>query len=159
MKSYWILDGGHESVLDAREVPMPQPKAGEVVIKVHAAGLNRGELIVGGAVHGGAEKLGGTEASGVVHAVGEGVTAWKVGDRVMGRARGTFAEYAPMFEGQVMRMPERLTWEEAAAVPSGFLTAYEATVQYGGLKSGEWLLVAGASSSEWLLVAGASSGV
>jgi NADPH:quinone reductase len=146
MKSYWILDGGHESVLEAREVPMPQPKPGEVVIKVYAAGLNRGELIVGGAVHGGAEKLGGTEASGVIHAVGDGVTAWKIGDRVMGRARGAFAEYAPMFEGQIIRMPERLTWEEAAAVPSGFLTAYEATVQHGGLRSGEWLLVAGASS-------------
>lgn len=146
MKSYWILEQGRESALEAREVPMPQPKMGEVVIRVHAAGLNRGELIVGGAVHGGAEKLGGTEASGVIHAVGEGVSAWKVGDRVMGRARGTFAEYAPMFEGQVMRMPEHLSWEEAAAIPSGFLTAYEATVRYGGMKAGEWLLVAGASS-------------
>jgi NADPH:quinone reductase len=146
MKSYWILERGHESVLEAREVPMPQPKAGEVVIRVHAAGLNRGELIVGGAVHGGAEKLGGSEASGVIHAVGEGVTAWKVGDRVMGRARGTFAEYSAMFEGQIMRSPKRLSWEEAAAIPSGFLTAYEATVRYGGLKGGEWLLVAGASS-------------
>ncbi|HEX2827962.1 MAG TPA: zinc-binding dehydrogenase [Burkholderiales bacterium] len=146
MKSYWILERGSESVLEAREVPMPQPKAGEVVVEVHAAGLNRGELIVGGAVHGGAEKLGGTEASGVIHAVGPGVTAWKVGDRVMGRARGTFAQYSAMFEGQIMRMPERLSWEEAAAIPSGFLTAYEATVRYGGLESGEWLLVAGASS-------------
>lgn len=146
MKSYWILDGGDRSVLEAREVPMPEPKAGEVVVRVHATGLNRGELIVGGAVHGGAEKLGGTEAAGEIHAIGEGVTGWKVGDRVMGRARGTFAPYAPMFEGQIMRMPERLTWEEAAAIPSGFLTAYEATVRYGGLKGGEWLLVAGASS-------------
>jgi NADPH:quinone reductase-like Zn-dependent oxidoreductase len=146
MKSYWIVTRGHEAVLEPREVPIPQPKAGEVVIRVHAAGLNRGELIVGGAVHGGPEKLGGTEASGVIHAVGEGVTGWKTGDRVMGRARGTFAEYAVMYEGQVLPAPARLTWEQAAAIPSSFLTSYEAIVRYGRLQAGEWLLVTGASS-------------
>ena len=133
-------------MLEPREVPMPQASAGDVVIRVHAAALNRGELIVGSVVHGGAEKLGGTEAAGIVHAVGDGVTACKVGDRVMGRVRGAFAEYAPMFEGQVMRVPERLSWEQAAATPSGFITAYESAVKYGRLSSGEWLLVAGASS-------------
>ena len=53
MKSYWIVTKGDQATLEARDVPIPQPKAGEVVIRVHAAGLNRGELIVGGAVHGG----------------------------------------------------------------------------------------------------------
>jgi NADPH:quinone reductase len=62
MKSYWIVTRGSESMLEPREIPAPEPRQGEVVIRVHAAGLNRGELIVGGAVHGGAEKLGGTEA-------------------------------------------------------------------------------------------------
>jgi NADPH:quinone reductase-like Zn-dependent oxidoreductase len=140
------VERGKESVLEPREVPVPQPKAGEVVVRVHAAGLNRGELIVGSVVHGGAEKLGGTEAAGVIHAIGEGVTGWKVGDHVMGRARGTFAEYTPMLEGQIMRAPERFSWEQAAAIPSSFLTSYEAVVRYGRLQTGEWLLVAGASS-------------
>ena len=146
MKSFWILERGNESVLEAREVPIPRPKSGEIVIRVHAAGLTRGELIVGSVVHGGAEKLGGSEASGVVHAVGEGVAGFKVGDRVMGRARGAFAEYATLFEGHTMPMPERLSWEQAAAMPSGYITAYEAAVRYGRLQAGEWLLVAGASA-------------
>jgi NADPH2:quinone reductase len=146
MKSYWIVTRGQQSVLEPREVPVPQPQRDEVLIRVHAAALNRGELIVGSAVHGGPERLGGTEASGVVHAVGEGVYQWKKGDRVMGRVRGAFAEYAAMYVGQVLPMPERLTWEEAAAIPSSFITAYEAVVRYGRLKAGEWLLVTGASA-------------
>lgn len=146
MKSYWIVTRGDEATLEQREVPMPQPQRGEVVIRVHATAMNRGELIVGGAVHGGAEKLGGSEASGVIHALGEGVSGWTIGERVMGRAHGTFADYAVMYEGQVLRMPERLTWEQAAAVPSSFLTSYEAIVRYGKLQAGEWLLVTGASS-------------
>lgn len=146
MKSYWIVARGKESVLEPREVPHPTPKRGQIVLKVHAAGLNRGELIVGGAVHGGDEKLGGTESAGVVTAVGEGVTGWKVGDAVFGRTNGAFAEHAVMFTEQAMPKPPGLSWEEAAAVPSAFITAYEAIVQHGKLKSGEWLLVTAASA-------------
>ncbi len=146
MKSYWIVTKGTQSVVERREVPIPQPQAEEVLIRIHATALNRGELIVGSAVHGGAEKLGGTEASGVVEAVGEGVSEWKKGDRIMGRVRGAFAEYAAMYAGQVMPMPARLTWEQAAAIPSSFITAYEAIVRYGKLGAGEWLLISGVSS-------------
>src|ERR671916_2866962 len=94
MKSYWIVTKGDQATLEAREVQMPKPKAGEILFKVHASALNRGELTVGGVMHGGPEKLGGNEGAGVVHAVGEGVTGFKPGDRVMGRARGCWAEYA-----------------------------------------------------------------
>lgn len=146
MKSYWIVTRDNKATLERREVPVPQAKAGELLIEVHASALNRGELIVGGVVHGGPEKIGGNELSGVVHAVGEGVTGFKPGDRVMGRARGAFAEYALMDVAQAMHMPSRLTWEQAAATPLSFITAYEMVVQYGKLKAGEWLLVTGASS-------------
>lgn len=146
MKSYWIVTRGDKAMLEARETSIPQPKANEVVIRVHATALNRGELIVGGAVHGGAVKVGGAEASGVIHAVGAGVTGWNIGDRVMGRACGAFAEYAVMDAGQVLPMPARLTWEQAAAIPSSFLTSYEAIVRQGKLQAGEWLLVTGASA-------------
>jgi NADPH:quinone reductase-like Zn-dependent oxidoreductase len=146
MKSYWIVARGAQSVLEPRDVPVPQPQKEEVLVRVHATALNRGELIVGSSVHGGPERLGGTEASGVVEAVGAGVTGWKKGDRVMGRVRGAFAEYAAMYAGQVMRVPERLTWEEAAAIPSSFITAYEAVVRYGKLQAGESVLITGASS-------------
>jgi NADPH:quinone reductase-like Zn-dependent oxidoreductase len=146
MKSCWIVTKGHQNVLEFRDVPQPQPKAGEIVIKVHATALNRGEIFVGGAVHGGPEKLGGGEASGVVHALGEGVTGVKVGDAVFGRVRGGFAEYAVMDINQMMPKPERLSWEQAAAVPVSFITAWEMIYQFGKLQKGETMLIMGASS-------------
>lgn len=146
MKSYWIKTDHDKAVLEFRDVPVPEPKAGQIVVQVKASALNRGELIVGGVVHGGPEKIGGNEVSGVVHAVGEGVTTLQRGARVMGRARGGFAEYALMEAHQAMSMPERLSWEEAAAIPVSFLTAYEMLFPYGGLHRGEWLLVTAASS-------------
>jgi NADPH:quinone reductase-like Zn-dependent oxidoreductase len=146
MKSYWIVTKDDKATLERRDVPMPQAKAGEIVIKVEASALNRGELTVGGVMHGGPEKLGGNEGAGVVHAVGEGVTAFKPGDRVMGRARGCWAEYAVMEVQQAFAVPEYMTFEQAAATPLSLITAYEAIVSYGKLKSGEWLLVTGASA-------------
>jgi NADPH:quinone reductase len=146
MKSYWIVTRDHQAVLERREVPAPQPKAGEVLVRVQASALNRGELIVGGVVHGGPERIGGNEVSGVVHALGEGVAGVRTGERVMGRARGGFAEYALMDAHQVLPMPERLTWEQGAATPLSFITAYEALVGFGKLRKGEWVLVTAASS-------------
>jgi len=81
-----------------------------------------------------------------VYAVGDGVTGIKVGDAVFGRVRGGFAEYALMDAHQIMRKPERLSWEQAAAVPVSYITAWEMIYQYGKLKAGESLLVMGASS-------------
>jgi NADPH:quinone reductase-like Zn-dependent oxidoreductase len=146
MKSCWIKTEGGKAVLEFRDVPLPQPKAGEIVVRVHATSMNRGELIVGGVVHGGAEKIGGTDAAGEVHAVGEGVTAFSPGDRVMGRARGGFAEYTVMDARQAMPVPPSLNWEHAAAIPVAFLTAYEMLFQCGRLKQGETLLITGVSS-------------
>mgnify|MGYP003338946184 CR=1 FL=1 len=69
MKSCWIVTKDHKAVLEWRDIPVPQPKEGEIVLKVHATALNRGELVVGGAVHGGPEKLGGNEGAGDIIAV------------------------------------------------------------------------------------------
>ena len=147
MKSCWIVTKDHKAVLEWREVPVPQPEAGDIVIRVRATAMNRGELVVGGAVDGGPERIGGTEAAGEVHAVGEGVTAFRPGDRVFGRVRGGFSDYAAMFAHQAMAVPQRLTWEQAAAIPVSFLTAYEMLYPpYGKLKAAEWLLVTGASA-------------
>lgn len=146
MKSWWIKTEHGKTSLEFRDVPVPQPEAGEIVVRVHATAMNRGELIVGGVVHGGAEKVGGTEAAGLVHAVGEGVTVVEPGERVMGRVRGGFAEYALMDAHQAIAVPQRLAWEQTAAIPVSFLTAYEMLFPYGRLGRGEWLLVTGASS-------------
>ena len=147
MKSCWIVVKDHKAALEWREIPIPQPKAGEIVMRVRATALNRGELVVGGAVHGGPEKIGGTEAAGEVHAVGAGVAGVKAGDRVFGRVRGGFAEYVVMEQEQIIPLPANLTFEQGAAVPISYITAYEMLYPpYGKLKAGEWLLITGASA-------------
>jgi NADPH:quinone reductase len=147
MKSYWIKAESGKTALEMRELPAPQPKRGEIVIRMRAASLNRGELLASIGLHSLDEpRPAGGDGAGEVHAVGEDVTGFKPGDRVMARARGSFSEYAVARADQVFPMPERLTWEQAGAIPTAFITAYEMLVPHGRLKAGEWLLVAGASS-------------
>lgn len=150
MKSFWIITEGERTILEPRDVPEPVADPGQIVVRVHAAGLNRGEMIVGGAMHG-TEKIGGTEAAGEVHALGTGVEGWRVGDRVMGRVigrdRGGFAEYTQMQAHQAMHVPEPFSWEEAAAIPVSFLAAYDAVVAYGRLHEDQWMVVTAASSA------------
>src|SRR5207245_179635 len=95
MKSYWIRPETGKTVLELRDAPVPEPGPGQILLRMHAAGLNRGELIVGHAVKaGGTAKAAGGEGAGEVAKLGEGVTAFKAGDRVMGRCSGAFAEYS-----------------------------------------------------------------
>jgi NADPH:quinone reductase-like Zn-dependent oxidoreductase len=149
MKSYWIKTAGDHTELELRDLPVPSPAPGEIVLKVHAAGLNRGELFVGGVMHGGAHKPGGAEAAGVVHSLGEGVSRVRIGDRVMGRVKspgGGFSEYAGMREDQAIGIPERLSFEQAAAIPVTYLVTYDMLYPYGKLKKDEWVVMLGASS-------------
>jgi len=144
MKSCWIRNSGGRISLELRDVPEPVPGKGEVLLRVHAAGLNRGEFIS----HNKADSIqaGGREAAGTVVAVGEGVTGIRIGDRIMGRARGAFAEYTRIEAHQAMPVPERLQWTQAAAVPLAFLVTYDMLYPYGKLKPAEWLLITGVSS-------------
>jgi NADPH2:quinone reductase len=150
VKSFWIRTAGDRTLLEPREVPSPSVAPGQILVRVRAAGLNRGEMIVGSVIHS-AEKIGGTEAAGEIEAVGDNVEGWRVGDRVMGRVlgreRGAFAEFALMQAHQAMPVPAHFSWEEAAAIPVSFLAAYDAVVAYGRLHEGQWMLVAGASSA------------
>ena len=147
MKSYYIASVNGKTVFEPREVPVPQPKKGELLVRLRASSLNRGEILASIGFHAVTEaRPAGGDCAGEVEAVGEGVTAFKKGDRVFGRARGSFAEYAVMNIEQAAPIPARLSWEEAAAVPVAAITAYEAICAMGRLKAGETLLVAGASS-------------
>lgn len=150
MRSFWIRTLGNETVLERRDVPEPQIGDGQLVVRVCAAGLNRGEMIVGGVMHS-TEKIGGTEAAGEVVAVAANVSGWHVGDRVMGRVigrdRGGFAEYTLMHAHQAMPVPQDFSWPEAAAVPVSFCAAYDAVVAYGRLHEDQWALVTAASSA------------
>jgi NADPH:quinone reductase-like Zn-dependent oxidoreductase len=147
MKSWFVwTEGGHMEV-GLREVPVPQPKAGEILLRVHATSMNRGEFIAGhGLVAPGEARPGGTEAAGTVEAIGSGVTGMRAGDRIMGRVRGGFSEHAIIDAQQAIPVPAKLTWEEAACAPLVYLTAYDLLYTYGRLAAGEWLLVTGISS-------------
>ena len=146
MKSWFIVSGKDATSVELRDAPVPEPKAGEVLTKVRAAGLNRGEFIAGHGLSGGAAKVGGIEAAGEVVKVGEGVTQFRPGDRIMGRAYGAYAEFTIHRIGDAMPAPVKLSWEEAAGAGIAYLTAYDMLWPGGELKSGEWLLVAGASA-------------
>jgi NADPH:quinone reductase-like Zn-dependent oxidoreductase len=114
---------------------------------VRAAGLNRGEFILGHGLHqSGSAKQIGMEAAGEVVACGEQITEFKVGDRVMGRCPGAFAEFALIPGREVLLMPPSLTWEQAAAVPLTSMVEFDMLVVQGQLKAGEWVLIPGVSS-------------
>jgi NADPH2:quinone reductase len=147
MKSYWLKPDSGRTAIEFRDVPEPAPGPGQILLKMHAAGMNRGELIVGHAVKaGGPAKAAGGEGAGEVAKVGEGVTGFKAGDRVMGRCSGAFAEYSLMDAREALAMPKSLSWEEAACVPLAFMVVHDMLIAQGKLKAGEWLLVTGISS-------------
>lgn len=137
MKAFFILADGGRTRLERRDVPQPVAGPGQVLVKVRAAGLNRGEFIVGGLTKAGAAKPAGQEAAGEVVGTGQ---------RVMGRCPGAFAEYALMDAREVISVSENLSWEEAASVPLTFTVVHDMLIAQGGLKSGEALLVTGVSS-------------
>ena len=137
MRAYFLQNTENETRLELKDAPKPEPKAGQLLVRVRATALNRGELLRRGLTKPGPAKIGGTEGAGEVVDTGE---------RVMGRLPGSFAEYALMDAPDAMPVPKRLSWEEAAAVPITYLVVYDMLIQQGGLKAGEWLLVTGASS-------------
>jgi NADPH:quinone reductase-like Zn-dependent oxidoreductase len=144
MRAWWIAPGPGGTAVELRETAAPPPKAGELLVRVRAASLNRGELLGGKA--GAPAKPGGGECAGEVTAVGEGVTGFAPGDRVMGRCAGGFAEVALMDAREAMRVPAGLGWEAAAATPLVFLVVYDMLVAQGRLTAGQWLLVTAVSS-------------
>lgn len=138
MKAYVLRSDPDSTRLELREKPQPQPGPSQVLVRIRAASLNRGELIRGhGLVRAGSEKPAGMDAAGEVIGTGE---------RVMGRLPGAFAEFGVMDRQDAIPIPANLSFEEAAAVPITFLVVYDMLVQQGSLKAGEWLLVAGVSA-------------
>ena len=135
MRAYFLKSP--EMQLELRDAPTPQPKPGQHLVRVRAAGLNRGELLRHGLTKPGPAKIGGTEGAGEVEGSGA---------RVMGRLPGSFAEYALMDAEDAIPVPPNLSWEEAAAIPITFLVVYDMLVQQGSLKKDEWLLVTGVSA-------------
>jgi NADPH2:quinone reductase len=143
--------GGPE-VLELRDWPQPEPKSGEVVVAVHAAGVN--PVDAQNRADGAWAELEppvvpGYDFSGVVEGIGDGVADWAAGDEVFGALpvrvtrSGSYAEYVAVPAETIARKPEELSHIEAAAVPVAGCTAYEA-VRRLRLQPGEWLLIHGA---------------
>ncbi len=136
-------DGGR---LELRETAKPVAGAGQVLVRVRAAGLNRGEVLYRRAARKGAPYIGGVEFAGEVAALGEGAAGYAVGDRVMGHGAATQADYVVVEDRALMPVPANLSWEEAASFPNVFITAHDALVTAGGLRAGDNVLVNAAAS-------------
>lgn len=127
------------------ERPDPVPRPGEIVVRVRAAGLNRADLIQRAGKYpappGWPADVPGLEYAGDVAALGEGVTYWAVGDRVMGLVGGGGqAECVVVRQEEALAIPEGMTFSDAAAVPEVFLTAWDALVRQGRARAGERVL-------------------
>lgn len=128
-----------------REATRPQPGPKQVLLRVKASSINRGETALLRTNF--KEAVGGIDAAGEVVETGAEVTRFKPGDRVTGRCAGGFAEYAAMNEAEAIPVPEPLAWEDAACLPVSFTVAYDALIVNGNLARGETVLVTGVSSA------------
>ena len=145
MKSYWLRKTGDHAELEARELPVPRPAPGQMLVRMRASSINRGDIMARIPRHGAAQaRPAGIDGSGEV--VDAGDTRFKKGERVLFRAHGCYAEYAVVDAALAARVPERLSWEQAAALPAAYITAWEAVVEFGRASAGEWVLLLGASS-------------
>ena len=152
MRAVVLRSHGGPEVLAIEEVDQPVPGPDDVLVAIRATALNRADILqrMGGYPdprRGLSLEIPGLEFSGIVSAVGDRVTMWKPGDRVMAiEAGGGYAEFICVHERQLMAVPTSVSVADAAAIPEVFLTAWDALVVQGGLTSGRWALVhAGAS--------------
>ena len=131
------------------DLPVPEPGPGEVRVRVRAAAVNFPDLLMTRGDYQLKPDLpfvSGLEFAGEVDAVGAGVSGWRAGDAVVGGNRfGAMAEYALVPPAALRRKPEALGWDEAAAYPVAYLTAYVALVRCARIEPGETLLVHGAA--------------
>ena len=145
MQAVIYSGAGGPEVIAIGEVPKPEVRPNHVRVRVHAAGLNRADLIQRrgqyAAPPGWPADIPGLEYAGEVEAI-RGGSRWKVGDRVMGLVGGgAQAELLVVHEDEALPVPEGMSYEEAAAVPEAFLTAYDALVTRGRLQAGERVLI------------------
>ncbi len=145
-----ISEHGDPEVMEIKEGDAPDPAKDEVLIRVHAAGVNRPDVMQRQGLYApppGASPILGLEVSGEVVATGNDVSAWSVADRVCALTNGGgYAEYVAVPAGQCLPVPAGLPVEEAAALPETFFTVWANVFDRAGLKPGESFLVHGGSS-------------
>jgi len=146
MKSWWITKREGAVVLEPRDIPQPQPAAGQMLVRMRAASLNRGDMLARIKRHGAqTARMAGVDGAGEVVDAG-GSTLLRAGERVMFRAPACIAEYALVDPALASRVPEHFSWEEAGATLAAFITGWESIIEFGRMQRGDWVLLAGASS-------------
>jgi NADPH:quinone reductase-like Zn-dependent oxidoreductase len=145
MRRVWITKAGPPEVLQVREEPDPEPKDGEVRVRVRAAGINFADLMARVGMYPDAPKIPcviGYECSGVVDRVGKDVTTLREGDRVMAVPYfGGYTDTLCIAAEQVFKLPEKMTFEEGAALPVVYGTAYNMMLFCGNLREGSTILL------------------
>jgi NADPH2:quinone reductase len=146
MRAIIINRPGGPEVLEMQERPTPQPGVGQIRVRVRASALNRADILQREGNYpvppGAPADISGMEYAGEVDALGPSATLWKIGDRVMGIVGGGgHAEYVTVHEREAIPAPKSMSWEEAAAIPEAFLTAYDALFNRVAFGTGETLLI------------------
>jgi putative PIG3 family NAD(P)H quinone oxidoreductase len=146
MKAVVFAGKGGPEMARIQEIPQPIAERGEVLVRVRAAALNRADLLQRRGLYppppGYRDDVPGLEFAGEVAEVGTGVSGWKVGDRVMAIAAGEAqAEYVLADPFMLMRIPDGMSFPLAAAVPEAGITAHDAMVTLGGMRSGWTVLL------------------
>ncbi|MFQ5625779.1 MAG: NAD(P)H-quinone oxidoreductase [Methyloligellaceae bacterium] len=150
MTAIAITEPGGPDVLQPRQVPVPEPGPGQLLVKVRAAGVNRPDVLQRTGAYPppkGASELPGLEIAGDVVSAGADTKRFKVGDNVCALTPGGgYAQYCIADEPATLPVPEGLSMDEAAALPETCFTVWHNVFERGALKPGEWLLVHGGSS-------------
>jgi NADPH:quinone reductase-like Zn-dependent oxidoreductase len=147
---------GATDVLELRDIDKPEPADGEVLVRVKAAGVDRGVWhlmaglpypirLAGYGLRTPKNPVPGMDVAGVVEAIGSNVTRFKPGDEVFGVGKGTFAEYTRVPEHKLAPKPVNLTFDQAAAVPISGMTALQGVRDHGQVGPGQKVLITGAS--------------
>lgn len=147
MRAVVVRQAGGPEELRVEVVPEPSPGPGQVLVRVRAAGVNFADVLSRRGRYGSPPPLiPGLEAAGTVEALGSGVQQFVVGDRVCGWVHAAYAEFAVADERHLFRIPEGMRFEDAAAFPVVFGTAWHALVVLGGVQPGDVVLVHAAGS-------------
>ena len=150
MQQVIITEPGGVDKLAYETVTIPEVKADEVLVKVHAFGINRPDILQRQGLYPmppGVTQVPGLEVAGEVVAVGAEVTQFKLGDKVCGLTNGGgYAEYCVVPQSQTLHIPENVSFVEAAAIPETFFTVWANVFQMGKAKAGEVVLVHGGTS-------------
>lgn len=149
MKAISITQPGDSTVLDLQERPIPQPERGQVLLRVHAAGLNRSDILLreGGYGINPTGQIPGLEVAGIIEQCGPDCNRWHVGDQVCALiSGGGYAEYVAVDERHCLPIPSDLSFVEAASLPETVLTVWSTVFQWAHLTAGENFLVHGGSS-------------